>query len=49
MNEFIRIVVFKVATSAREELLVNIRQYPGDEGADENNFRKTMNSIQKRV
>ena len=35
--------------SARKELLENIRHYPGDEGADENNARKTMNSIQKRV
>ena len=35
--------------TARKELLENIRQYPGDEGSDENNFRKTMNSIQKRV
>jgi len=38
-----------VAMTARKELLENIRQYPGDEGSDENNFRKTMNSIQKRV
>jgi len=38
-----------VAMTARKELLENIRQYPGDEGLDENNFRKTMNSIQKRV
>jgi len=35
--------------TARKELLENIRQYPGDEGSDKNNFRKTMNSIQKRV
>ncbi len=35
--------------TARKELLENIRQYPGDEGSDQNNFRKTMNSIQKRV
>ncbi len=35
--------------TARKELLENIRQYPGDEGSDVNNFRKTMNSIQKRV
>lgn len=35
--------------TARKELLENIRQYPGDEGLDKNNFRKTMNSIQKRV
>ncbi len=41
--------LFKVAMTARKELLENIRQYPGDEGSDENNFRKTMNSIQKRV
>ncbi|CAF1048669.1 unnamed protein product [Rotaria sp. Silwood1] len=38
----------RVAMTARKELLENIRQYPGDEGVDENNFRKTMNSIQKR-
>lgn len=42
-------ISFKVAMTARKELLENIRQYPGDEGSDENNFRKTMNSIQKRV
>lgn len=35
--------------TARKELLESIRQYPGDEGSDKNNFRKTMNSIQKRV
>jgi hypothetical protein len=35
--------------TARKELFENIRQYPGDEGSDDNNFRKTMNSIQKRV
>ncbi len=35
--------------TARKELLENIRHYPGDEAADTNNFRKTMNSIQKRV
>jgi len=35
--------------TARKELLENISQYPGDEGLDENNFRRTMNSIQKRV
>jgi len=39
----------RVAMTARKELLENIRQYPGDEGLDENNFRKTMNSIQKRL
>ena len=35
--------------TARKELLENIRQYPGEEGLDEKNSRKTMNSIQKRV
>lgn len=35
--------------TARKELLESIRQYPGDEGSDKNNFRRTMNSIQKRV
>ena len=35
--------------TARKELLESIRQYPGDEGSDKNNFRKTMNSIQTRV
>ena len=44
-----RISRLQVAMTARTELLENIRQYPGDEGLDANNFRKTMNSIQKRV
>jgi hypothetical protein len=43
------LLFFQVAMTARKELLENIRHYPGDEGSDENNFRKTMNSIQKRV
>jgi len=34
-----------VALSARKELFDNIRQYPNEE----NNFRKKMNGIQKRV
>lgn len=43
------LLFFKVAMTARKELHENIRQYPGEEGSDINNFRKTMNSIQKRV
>ena len=41
--------LLQVALTARNELLESIRRYPGEEGADDNNFRKTMNSIQKRV
>ena len=41
--------LLKMVIRAREELLESIRQYPGDEGSDENNLRKTMNSIQRRV
>jgi len=43
------LLLSQVAMTAREELLENIRRYPGEEGADVNNFRRTMNSIQKRV
>ncbi|CAF0742869.1 unnamed protein product, partial [Didymodactylos carnosus] len=39
----------KVSVAARKELLLSIRKYPGEEGHDPNNFRKTMNSIQKRL
>jgi hypothetical protein len=44
-----RWVRLQVAATARSELLEHIRRYPGEEAADEHNFRKTMNSIQKRV
>jgi hypothetical protein len=39
------LIFFKVAISARKELLDNIRQYPNEE----NNLREKMNPIQKRV
>ena len=39
----------QVAVTARNELFEHIRRYPGEEAVDEHNFRKTMNSIQKRV
>ena len=41
--------LLQVAGTARSELFEHIRRYPGEEAADEHNFRKTMNSIQKRV
>ncbi|UJR14688.1 hypothetical protein I4U23_001681 [Adineta vaga] len=39
----------RVAMAARNELFENIEFYPGDEGLDAKNSRKTMNSIQKRL
>jgi hypothetical protein len=37
--------LIKIAISARKELLDNIRQYPNEE----NDFRKKMDAIQRRV